>query len=136
MRVCVGEGPTDSPWTPQCAAVLSCAGARCQLGRQPWAYTFADAALSAFSAALFASIVQGWAGAAKQLGAPPPQLNRCGCVSTVYQPSVLLLQLYVLLRSTNRVAGAVHLPALCCDECHLQLCKVKQLGQCPLLWPL
>lgn len=51
-------------------------GARCQLGRQPWAYSFADARLSAFAAALFVAIVQGWAGAAKQLGAPPPQLNR------------------------------------------------------------
>jgi hypothetical protein len=69
--------------------MLLCAGARCQLGRQPWAYTFADAGLSAFSAALFASIVQGWAGKARQLGAPPPQLNRCGCRITDH---VVLLQ--------------------------------------------
>eukprot|EP00882_Tetradesmus_deserticola_P023070 GHRQ01025101.1.p1 GENE.GHRQ01025101.1~~GHRQ01025101.1.p1 ORF type:complete len:195 (+),score=57.33 GHRQ01025101.1:333-917(+) len=56
--------------------LLLYAGARCQLGRQPWVYTFADDRLSGFSAALFASIVQGRAGAAKQLGAPPPHLSR------------------------------------------------------------
>jgi hypothetical protein len=67
----------------RCCAAATCAvlsdvsaGARCQLGRQPWVYSFADVRLSAFAAALFASIGQGWAGAAKQLGAPPPQLNR------------------------------------------------------------
>jgi hypothetical protein len=57
--------------------LLSPVGARCQLGRQPWAYTFADVQLSAFAAALFAAIVQGWAAASKQLQAPPPLLNRC-----------------------------------------------------------
>lgn len=69
---------SSQPYTTLFMLVCLCdsVAARCQLGRYPWGYTFADISLSAFIAALFYSITAGRAAAAKQLGAPAPSLDR------------------------------------------------------------
>lgn len=51
-------------------------GSHCQLGRRPWAHRFKQPLAAAYAAAVFHSIVAGRAAAAKQLGAPAPQLSR------------------------------------------------------------
>eukprot|EP00878_Enallax_costatus_P037386 GHUV01042225.1.p1 GENE.GHUV01042225.1~~GHUV01042225.1.p1 ORF type:complete len:255 (+),score=76.54 GHUV01042225.1:332-1096(+) len=56
--------------------VCPIAAAHCQLGRNPWAYSFANTDCSAYTATLFYNIAAGREALVQQLRAPAPQLDR------------------------------------------------------------